>query len=295
MTDRSFLPFASGDLFVPAPRLDPAARYPTGIGRIRQLAADGSLKAEVETGRSGLISCLVLSPAGVLHALDPQARAIDRFAADGHPLAPLDLGGAYGSMLFDADGNSGDTGGALLGEHLCGPEGPFAGAGRLVRLGPDGTIARCYATETNGGVSGFLGVTHIARAADGATLYHLSETGPHIYGHDLAADRRLGPIYTKADPPPMLFGLALLPDGRLAVATGSAVRLLWPDGARLGDVALPEGRGWANLVVRPGGAGLWALDFFGGRMAELSLPGLDLVRVLDLGNPNGMTSVAEVP
>jgi hypothetical protein len=284
------MPFESGDIFVPAPFLDPAARYPTGAGIIRQYDGDFVLKAAVATGRAGLISGLGLGPDKVLHALDPQARCVDRFGPDGHLLPSLALPGAgFGSILFEAGGT------CLLGEHLCGPPGPFAGDGRVWRFGADGGLLQTFDTETNGGVSGFLGVTHMALSANGATLFHVSETGGVIYAHDLANDQRLGIFYTRADPPPMLFGLAMLPDGRVAVATGRSLRLIAADGAVAGDIDLPAGRGWANIIVRPGGGSLFVLDFFGGQLAELSLPGFRFLRLVDLGNPQGMTSVAEVP
>ncbi len=289
MTNQSFFPFASGDRFIPVPLLDASARYPTGAGRIRQLSRCGQTKAEVATGHVGLISGMGIGPDGVLWVLDPQARAVDRFAPDGTRLPALPLPPrAFGSVQFEQGGT------VLLGEHLAGADGPFAGAGQVLRLAADGTPERFFDTAFNGGVSGFLGVTHMALSADHKTLYHLSETGAALYAHDLAANLALGPIYTRTDPPAMLFGLATLPDGRLAVAIGTAIRLLSPDGAPLGDIALPEGRGWANLVVRPSGKSLYAMDFFGGRMAELSLPDLTLLAITDFNNPQGMTTVAEV-
>lgn len=290
MTDQSLLPFERGDIFVPAPLLDPAARYPTGAGIVRQYDGDFNLKASVATGRTGLIAGLGLGPDGVLHILDPQARAVDRFGPDGRllPGRPLpDVG--FGSILFE----TGDT--CLMGEHLCGGPGPFAGDGKVRRFSADGELLQTFDTETNGGVSGFLGVTHLALSADGATLFHVSETGGVVYAHDLVRNRRLGVLYTRADPPPMLFGLAVLPDGRVAVATGRSLRLVAPDGTVAGDIDLPAGRGWANLVVRPDGCSVFVLDFFGGQVAELSLPGFRFLRLTDLGNPQGLTSLVEVP
>jgi hypothetical protein len=290
LTDQSFMPFESGDIFVPAPMLDPAARYPTGAGIVRQYDGDFTLKAAVATRRTGLISGLGLGPDHVLHVLDPQARAIDRFGPDGHLLPARQLPDAgFGSILFEAGGT------CLIGEHLCGGFGPFAGEGRVLRIAADGAVLASFATQTNGGVSGFLGVTHMALSHDGSRLFHVSETGGVVYAHDLANDRRLGVFYARADPPPMLFGLATLPDGRVAVATGRSLRLVASDGTVAGDIDLPAGRGWANIVLRPGGGSLFVLDFFGGQLAELSLPGFRFLRLVDLGNPQGMTSVAEVP
>jgi outer membrane protein assembly factor BamB len=254
------------------------------------------LKGEAETGRRGLISGLALLPDGSLIALDPQARAIDRWAADGRRLALLaapgngaPLSGGFGSAIVLAEG------GLLLGEHLAGPPGsPFEGAGKVVELDASGALRWTHDTQWNGGVGGFLGVTHMALAADGRTLWHVSETGSRLYAHDIVAGAPLGVLYSREDPPGLLFGLAALPDGRIAVALGNALRLLDGGGRMLGDVALPEGRGWANLSVRPGGQGLWACDFYGGRVAELSLPDLAVKRTIELGNPQGCTSIAEV-
>ena len=290
MTDQSFKPFTSGDVFVPAPVLDKTARYPTGAGVVRQYDGDFTLKAAVATGRTGLISGLGIGPDGVLHVMDPQARGIDRFGPDGVKLPAVAVPDAgFGSIVFEGGGT------ILLGEHLCGGPGPFEGQGRVMRFAADGNAVATFDTETNGGVGGFLGVTHMALSGDGGTLFHVSETGGVVYAHDLAANRRLGIFYTRADPPPMLFGLATLPDGRLAIATGRSIRLVAADGTVAGDIVLPAGRGWANIMVRPDGQSLFVMDFFGGQVAEMSLPGFRIVRLIDLGNPEGMTSMAEVP
>jgi hypothetical protein len=290
LTDQSFKPFVRGDIFVPAPALDPAARYPTGAGAVRQYDRDFVRKADVETCRTGLISGLGIGPDGVLRVLDPQARGLDLYSSDGRQLAePVRPDAGFGSILFEAGGTH------LMGEHLCGGPGPFQGQGRVMRFAADGTLLATFDTETNGGIGGFLGVTHMALSADGRTLYHVSETGPSVYAHDLVENRRLGAIYTRTDPPGLLFGLAMLPDGRIAVAMGSMLRLLSQEGAVLGEIELPVGRGWANVVVRPGGQSIFVLDFFAGRVVELTLPGFRLLRLIDLGNPQGMTSLVEVP
>ncbi len=290
MTDQSFKPFTRGDFFVPTPLLDPAARYPTGASAVRQYDSDFVRKADVATGRTGLISGLGIGPDGMLHILDPQARGLDLYAPTGRPVpVPPHPDAGFGSILFEAGGTY------LMGEHLCGGPGPFAGQGRVMRFAADGQLLASFDTETNGGVSGFLGVTHMALSSDGQTLYHVSETGASVYAHDLVENRRLGAFYTRTDPPGMLFGLAMLPDGRLALALGSMMRLLGSDGVAHGDIALPAGRGWANIVVRPGGNSLFVLDFFAGRVVELTLPGFRLLRLVDLGNPQGMTSLVEVP
>ena len=129
-------PFAPGDIFVTASLLDESARFPTGEGRIRQYGADWQLKAELATGHSGLISALVLDPAGWLHALDPQARAITTVASDGQVVQQFGAlpARAYGSMIALGGGEY------LLGEHMVGEIPGFSGEGKVYRVGLDGSV-----------------------------------------------------------------------------------------------------------------------------------------------------------
>jgi hypothetical protein len=278
--------FEPGDIFVTATILQKGARFPTGQGRIRHYDRNWNLKGERDTGRTGLISALVLDSSGTLHIMDPQARAVDHIGAVTMPNLPQR---GYGSMIVRADGSY------MMGEHLVGDIPGFNGDGKVYRVDASGSVLQTWGTETNGGMGGFLGVTHMALSPDGNTLYHVSETGPHVYAHDLVSDRRLGAIYTRQDPPLMVFGLACLPDGDLLVATGGGVRRLSPDGTVKRDYVLPEGRGWAVIVLRENAESFWALDFFGGRVALIATETGDVVFEKDLGLPKALTGIAEVP
>jgi hypothetical protein len=292
----SLQPFAPGDIFVTASVLDESARFPTGAGQIRQYDADWQLKAELATGRTGLISALVLDPAGWLHALDPQARAITTVAVDGTVVEQFQLrpSRAYGSMIPLGGGEY------LLGEHMVGEIPGFSGAGKVYRVALDGTVLATYDTETNGGMGGFLGVTHMALSADGKTLFHTSETGPHVYAHDLVSNRRLGAVYTRQDPPPLVFGLAMLDGGQLMLACGSELRRVDPATGSAVSVPLPEGRGWAVPINRgeaglSGNGRLWVLDFFGGRVATIDAESGAVSDLRELGLAKCLTGIAEVP
>lgn len=286
-----FQRFRPGDIFISSTVLDGTSQYPTGKGRIRQMSADLEVRAEVETGRVGLISGLGLAADGTLWVMDAQARGgIDRYDPDGRQLPPLDIPvRGYGSVLFCRDGTT------LIADHLCGKDGPFAGTGDVYRLDGSGKIVAVYDTETNGGVSGFLGTTHMALSPDEARLYHVSETGAVLYAHDLVANKRLGVVYTRTDPPPMLFGMAVLKGGDIVIATGGGLRRLLPDGKVLGDWNMGGGRGWSVVKPRPGGRALWALDFFGGTLAEVDAASGAVIRAMDMGLPKALAAVAEVP
>ncbi|MEY4270487.1 MAG: hypothetical protein RLZZ58_1703 [Pseudomonadota bacterium] len=287
----SLLPFAPGDKFVTASDLDESARFPTGRGRILQFAADWTPKATCATGHTGLISSLTIDRAGNLHALDPQARARNSYGPDGQPisafaaLAPM----ALGSMIALDDGN------VLIGEHMVGDIPGFSGRGKVYRVDAAGNVLAEYDTETNGGMGGFLGVTHIALAPDGETLFHSSETGAHVYAHDLASNRRLGAVFSRADPPPLVFGIAAPGDGSLIVACGGDMRRIAPGEGELRRYAMPAGRGWAVPVLRTGGATFWALDFFGGTIALVDTASGDVIDHRDLGLGKCLTGIAEVP
>lgn len=283
-------PFAPGDVFVTASTLDESARFPTGLGKVLQFSADWQPKGSFETGQRGLISTVVLDQRGCLHALDPQARKITTIGPDGAAAPQFEHlpEAAYGSMIVLGVDDY------LLGEHMVGEIPGFSGQGKVYRVDRAGRVQAAYDTETNGGVGGFLGVTHLALSADGRTLFHTSETGAHVYAHDLVANRRLGPVYSRQDPPPMVFGLALLADGRLAVACGNELRLVDSASGAATSVALPEARGWAVPKVRANGQ-LWMLDFFGGKAVSIDADSGLVYETHELGLAKCLTGIAEVP
>jgi hypothetical protein len=287
----SLFPFAPGDIFVTASELDGGARFPTGKGKVHQFAADWTLKAVFETGQTGLISSLTLDSAGNLHILDPQAKSHIAIGPGGTPKATFEKlpTAAYGSMIALADGTY------LLGEHMVGDIPGFGGKGYAYHVNATGDVLAEYNTQTNGGMGGFLGLTHMALSADGLTLYHVSETGAHVYAHDLAANKRLGAIYTRADSPPMVFGIAALTDGTLLVACGNEVRQISPNGDLVRHYALPEGRGWAVVILRDAGKSFWALDFFGGKLACVETESGAIIQTKELDLAKCLTGIAEVP
>ena len=286
----SLAPFAPGDIFVTAGDLDESARFPTGMGKVLQYSADWQLKATHETGQRGLISALHLDRKNQLHILDPQARWVGALGPDGAPLIALPNlpPVAFGSMIELEDG-------FLLGEHMIGDIPGFNGKGDVYRVNASGTVVQSWDVETNGGVGGFLGVTHMALSHDGETLYHLSETGAHIYAHDLANDVRRGAIYTRTDPPPLVFGIAALSDNSLLAACGNEVRRVRANEGIVGKVDVPAGRGWAVVKLRPGGQSAWALDFFGGQLVSIDIESGAITDHQELGLAKCLAGIAEVP
>jgi hypothetical protein len=278
--------YSPGDIFVTATVLDDSARFPTGHGRIRHYDADWAIKGDYDTGAFGLISSLCIDKTGTLHALDPQARRVDHAG----PVKMASLPNKpFGSIIPLDDGTY------LMAEHMVGQIPGFEGEGKVWQVNEAGELLKSWNTQTNGGMGGFLGVTHMALSPDKSTLYHVSETGADIYAHDLVNDIRLGAIYTRIDPPPLVFGLACLPDGDLIFATGGGARRIGADGAARFDYELPAGRGWSVIVLREGATSFWALDFFGGQVAEVNVDDGKILQSHDLGLPKALAGIAEVP
>lgn len=286
----SLQPFVPGDIFITDSDLDESARFPTGMGKVRQYDRDWNLKATHETGQRGLISSLALDHQQRLHILDPQATWLGTIAPDGEPVDafPNLPRAGYGSMIPCPEGY-------ILGEHLVGEIPGFSGKGHAYRIDADGTVRAEWTTQTNGGVGGFLGVTHMALSSDGTTLYHVSETGAHVYAHQLAGDCRLGPVYTRDDPPPFVFGLAGLPDDSLLLACATEVRQIRPGKGVERVYQLPPGRGWAIVELRPDGTSFWALDFFGGQLVSVNIASGAIELHKELGLKQCLTGIAEVP
>jgi hypothetical protein len=263
-----------------------------GLSRLWLLGPDLSLKRELATGRYGMVSGLGRDPrTGVLYALDPTARQVTRVGADGAILPGEDLGGGrgLGSIVFLPDG------GFVCGEHLCGDAPPFHGDGRLLRYDAAGRLKRLYRPTINGGVSGFLGLTHMTLLNDGETLLYVSETGNTVYRFNLASGAQEEAFYVRTDPPGFVFGLAAMTDGSVILACGTHLRRLSPKGEEIKRYAMPEGRGWAFVSPAADGNSFWCGDFFGGAIAKIALADGAIVKNAKFDAPFGLTSIIEVP
>jgi len=285
------VPFTPGDVFVSA-TLITDEKLRRGIGRVLHYDAGLTLKAELPTHRYGIVAGLGMQPGtGILHACDAEARHVSRWTPDGRPLPDCELmpGVGLGSIHFRDDGSF------LAGEHLCGVRPPYHGSGHLHEFDRDGRFVRKYRTATHGGMAGFLGLTHFALAHDGRTVYYVSETGPTVSRYDIGDDRQLTDLYVRQDPPGMVFGLALAPDGDVLLALGSGVRRIDAGGSVVRDYALPAGRGWAIVVTAQDRRSFWAGDFFAGLLVRIAIDSGEVLASVDIGQRFALAGVAEYP
>lgn len=303
--------FAAGDLFVAATQLDNPQDDHAGRGRILQYAADltpkGVLWLEETTH---LVGGLKFDSAGVLWAFDSQEFVVLNIHRDGRVVRRREFGARpYSHVNFAADGT------LLFGEHVVGdsikpeiqarmhtkipfmPGSTRFGDGHVFRFRADGTLVKEYATQTHGGMGGFLGVTMSAISPDGSTLVYCSETGSRLMRYDLVNDRQLPDLQSFAPPfppgpPPMFFGMAYGSDGTLYVLRGASIHIVDEAGATTRQIPL-EGFGWATIELAADGRHAFVSSFFSGEVAKIDLVTGAKVGSIATGAAKAVAGVAE--
>ena len=183
MQESSLQPFARGDLFVAVTELNDPNDDHAGRGRIIQYDAAGHQKGLLYLrDTTHLVGGLKFDPRGVLWAFDSKEFVVLNIHSDGKVVRRTEFPRRpFSHVNFAADGT------LLLGEHVVGstikPEIaarmhtklPFMpgtdrfGDGHVWQFKPDGKLIKEYATQTHGGMGGFLGVT-MSTLSPGATL-----------------------------------------------------------------------------------------------------------------------------
>lgn len=303
--------FAAGDLFVAATQLDNPQDDHAGRGRILQYAADLTPKGVLWLDETThLVGGLKFDASGVLWAFDSQEFVVLNIHRDGRVVRRGEFGArAYSHVNFAADGT------LLFGEHVVGdsikPEIqarmhtriPFMpgttrfGDGHVFRFRSDGALVKEYATQTHGGMGGFLGVTMSAISPDGSTLVYCSETGSRLMRYDLINDRQLPDLQSFAPPfppgpPPMFFGMAYGGDGTLYVLRGASIHVVDEAGQTTRQIPL-EGFGWATIELAADDRHAFVSSFFSGEVAKIDLGNGAKVGSITTGAPKAVAGIAE--
>jgi sugar lactone lactonase YvrE len=288
MTHSTLKPFATGDLFVAATLLNNPNDDHAGVGRIFQYDAAGNEKGVLTLAdTTHLVGGLKFDSKGVLWAFDSQAMVVLNIHSDGRVVRRSEFPRRpFSHVNFDSDGT------LLLGEHAVGSaikpeiaarmhtEIPFMpgtdrfGDGHVWRFKPNGQLLKEYATQTHGGMGGFLGVTMSTLSPDGSTLVYCSETGPRLMRYDLMNDRQLPDLQSFQPPfqgpPEMFFGMEYAPDGTLYVLRGARIDVVSDSGQTTRQIALP-GFGWAIMDVTGDGKLAYVSSFFTGEVLKIDL------------------------
>lgn len=309
MSDSTLKPFAKGDVFVGVTELNNPLDDHAGRGRIVQydsnLREKGVLWLDATTH---LVGGLAFDARGVLWAFDAHSFLVLNIHPNGRVQIRDELPTrAFSHVSFGKDGS------LYLGEHVVGdairpeiaprmktkipffPGGERFGDGHVWHFSADGKLLHEYATQTHGGMGGFLGVTMSALSPDGRTLLYCSETGPRLMRYDLVNDRQLPDLQSFQPPfqgpPEMFFGMAYGPDGTLYVLRGARIDIVNDAGQTVRSIPL-EGFGWATIEITPDGRFAYVGSFFSGELAKIALPAGARVRAVNTGQARALAGIA---
>lgn len=288
--------FQSGDILLAATDVDDRnvdLRNHAGAGRILHLDAALRPKGELRTGQTGLVVGLGIDPTtGSLYACDPGSQTVTVFGADGSRLglAPLLPRARIGSIAFDARGRF------VAGLHSRIGEKPEAPAPRLYVGSFAASRIEPLAVEIDGGRFGFHCVTHMSLSPDGRTLFYVSEGGRRLMRYDLLELRQLPDLLRLApDDPRGTYGPAVLPDGRVLMATGAGAVLIAADGRIEAEYPAEPARGWSRLTLALDARSWFLGNFVEGVLEQRSVDGGQLRRRHDIQRRYSLSGLAEVP
>lgn len=315
MTDSSTIQkFEPGDILASATLLNVDGDDHAGDGRIIQYDSDLNEKGVLWTeGTTHLVGGLKFSPDLALWAFDSQSFTVLRYDLEGTPLpVPTLPKRSFSNANFLPDGS------VLLGEHLVGdkvnlpPERPLGtalpkmpgsdrfGDGHVFRFDAQGSLLNEYATETHGGMGGFLGVTSSVLCPDARTLVYMSELGNRLFRYDIVDDEQLPDLVTYApDSGDMVISVALMPDGGLMIIRanfqkGFSLVALDNDGEAAESWDLP-GPGWATLIGAREPGMVYLGNFFSGTVAKFDLSNGQTVASAETGVQRSLAGLVRCP
>lgn len=305
MSESTLQAFARGDVFVGATVLNDPADDHAGRGRILQYDADLTEKGMLWLAETThLVGGLKFDARGRLWAFDSQSFTV-LVIHEGGRVERRDFGARpYSHVNFARDGT------LYLGEHIAGdtirpdiqarlgttlPHMPGTqryGDGHVWHFREDGTLIREYATQTHGGMAGFLGVTHSALSPDGTTLLYCSETGPRLMRYDLRRDRQLPDLQSFPEGQrEMFFGMEYGPDGNLYVLRGNRMDVIGKSGTTLRSIPLP-GTGWATMALAADGRCAYVGNFFTGELGKIDLDSGARLATVQTGGARSLAGIA---
>jgi hypothetical protein len=313
MTKESTIqPFAKGDILVGATVLNDADDDHKGDGRIIQYDSDLNEKGVLWVdGTTHLVGGLNFSPDNkTLWAFDTHSYAVVKVNTQGEQVAAGDFPKrAFSNVNFMADGS------VVLGEHMVGaevrlpPDRPLGtvlprlengnfGEGHALRCNTDGSLIKEYATETHGGMPGFLGICSSTLAADGKTYTYLSELGTRVFQYDLEADKQLDDLITyPADSGNMAMCIGRQTDGQLLhikanFREGFFLQKLSDAGEVQEEFTLP-GPGWAAMGHSTDPNIALIGNFFTGAVAKFDLTSGAIVAQAETGVTRALAGMAQ--
>lgn len=285
-----------GDIYIAATDTEEPLDFRKGVRgacRILHCDHDFRVKAELWTGEIGLVVGLALAPDGsALYSSNPQKNSFACFDAAGNRIPGPDFlpTRRFGNMLFDPAGRFLVAVHSFHGEAIA----DQYGDGKLVRCDLDDGSFEFFDLEIDGGRGGKHCVSNLALAPDGRTLFYVSEAGRRVLRYDLEARRQLADFLVfDAEGKDGTYGLGVLNDGRVLMATGTGALLCDLEGRIMRRYDVPAIRGWTRARLAPDGRHFYLGNFLEGILQRREIETGAIVAAFDLGKKGSLTSVVE--
>jgi sugar lactone lactonase YvrE len=214
-------------------------------GRVGVYRPNGERVANLLTGTGGALLAdgetigVAFDSTNDFYATNFDDRSVSKFAPDGTLVGPFGTGYDSGpeSIVFDPNGN------AYVG-HVESPQ-------DVHKRAPDGTFIERLDVAFED-----RGADHMALRPDGCTLVYTSE-GSRVLQYDVCTRQQLPDFTTMT---PKAFGIAVLPDGGIVVATTSTVRRFNAQGSQVQTYDVVGTNEWFGLGLDPDGTSFWVGD-----------------------------------
>jgi len=290
--------FTTGDLLLAASDVDDSnidLRNHKGPGRILHLGADFAPKSLLWTGETGLLVGLARDKAsGAIFAADPNRRLVFQFDAAGTLIGPLAAlpGRPWGTVAFAPDGA------AYLGVHTQRGPAPADrfGGDKLFRFDPaTGGVLASFPVETDGGHTGWHGLTSLGFQEGGRVALYCSEGGKRVLRYDVSARQQLDDFlrFGEADER-RVYGVAVLASGEVLVAAGSGVLKFSGAGEALAEWPAAPPKGWTRVTPARDGTSFFFNNFLEGLIEKRDAATGAVLAAHDIKRKCALCGVAEI-
>jgi hypothetical protein len=287
--------FAPGDLLLAASDVDDSnidLRNHKGPGRILHVSGDFAPKSMLWTGEPGLLVGLVIDPASKrLYAADPNRKLVFAFDAAGELIGPLSHlpERPYGTVAIAPDGA------LYLGVHTQRGPAPAdsLGGDKLLRISPDGEVLAHFAVDTDGGHTGWHGLTSLAFQDGGRIALYLSEGGKRVLRYDLEQRQQLEDLLRYPETGRRVYGVGTTADAIL-VAVGDGVLKLSPEGEELAYWPAEPAKGWTRVTPSLDGQTFFLNNFLEGIIERRQLCDGAVLARHDIQRKCALCGVAEI-
>ncbi len=289
--------FESGDVLVAASRVDqenPNLRDLHGSGRVFHLSAQLDVRRELDTGTDGLLVGVGYDQVtGRVLCADTRARRTTWLTHEGRaePGPAILPERAFGSLLFLPDGR------CVLGVHskLIPTPDDGRGDGKLCLADFAQDTAELLEVDYDGGKRGFHCITHLAQAPGTTQIFYVAEGGKRVLRYDLTTRKQLPDFLRLAAADERgTYGLGILQNGDLLLATGDGFARFDATGRELSHTRVAPGRGWSRLTLNHDASSFFLNNFLEGRIERRRTADGQLLAERNLGVRNCVSGLTEV-